>query len=536
MQQKLFHFSLLILLSLAFVLTACASEPGSEEATSGDPQEENSESSESTTSTDDDNKQLVIAVNSDATQLDPHEGADIPSANVYHNKIYETLVIQDENMEFQPGLATDWDRIDDHTWEFTLREGVTFHDGEEFTAEAVKASIDRILDEEVASVRASLFEMVTEVEAVDDHTVRMTTEYPFSPLLSNLAHYAGGIISPKAIEADYSGESALGQNPVGTGPFKFKSWETGSEITLEKNPDHWTDRVQIDEVVFRVIPEASTRVSVVEAGEAHIAEPISSSHISRVESSDNMHLLLSPGLGVDYIGFNTQKEPFDNMLVRQAINYAINTEEIIEHIYSGVGLFADGTMSSANIGYHPDIEGYGYDVEKAKGLLEEAGYPEGFETTLWTNDNQERMDVAEYVQAQLTDVGIDVSIEVMEWGAYLDGTSTGDHDMFILGWSNMTGDGDYNQWFLFHSDAKGAPGNRTFYANDEVDALIDAARRESDPEKRVELYNEVQEIEMEEAPKVLIRHTEYVAAVRDGVEGFWLHPSRIMMIDDVTLP
>src|SRR5699024_8592008 len=278
-----------------------------------------------------------------------------------------------------------------------------------------------------------------------------------------------------------------------------------------------------------------TRIDMVETGDAHIAEPIAVSNKSRVEESENMDLYQSEGLGVDYIGFNTQKEPFDNKLVRQAVNYALDMELLVEHVYYGVGIQADGPIGPAVIGYDPDLEGYEYNTEKAKKLLEEAGYPDGFETTIWTNDDQVRKDVAENAQAQLKEVGIDVSIEIMEWGTYLDKTSTGDHDMFILGWSNMTGDGDYNQYFLFHSDSIGGQGNRSFYENPEVDKLIDETRRESDPDKRDELYSEVQQIELEDAPMALLRHTEYVAAVHNDVEGFWLHPSRIMMLKDVTV-
>ncbi|EGL83680.1 ABC-type transporter, periplasmic subunit [Caldalkalibacillus thermarum TA2.A1] len=479
---------------------------------------------------------LVIAVLSDATHLDPHLGADIPSANVYHGKIFETLVVQDEHMEIQPGLATEWERIDDLTWEFKLREGVQFHDGTEFTAEAVKANIERILDEELGSPRANLFEMITEVEVVDDYTVRLVTAYPFTPLLANLAHYSGGIISPQAIEAEKNGGTPISQHPVGTGPLKFEAWEPGQEIVLSKFEHHWGEGVKVDEVVFKVVPEDATRVSMVETGEAHIAEPVEASNIDRIEASPNMKLYRSEGLGIDYIGFNLNKKPFDDVRVRQAINWAVDTEAIIDHVYNGVGMKAEGPMGPRVWGYHPDLKGYGYDPEKAKQLLAEAGYADGFQTTIWTNDNPERMNVAEVVQSQLKEVGIEADIEVMEWGAYLEHTAAGKHDMFILGWSNMTGDADYNQYYLFHSAAHGSAGNRTFYTNERVDELIELGRQETDPEQRLAYYHEAQEIEVEEAPMIFLRHTEYIAALGKDVEGFWLHPSRIMMLNDVTIP
>ncbi|KHF41617.1 glutathione ABC transporter substrate-binding protein [Halalkalibacter okhensis] len=515
--MKKLHNWLSALIISTLVLVGCASEP------------------ESGTSEVQEGGSLRVAVLSDATQLDPHLGADIPSANVYHGKIYETLVTQDQDMEIQPGLAEEWERVDDYTWTFKLREGVTFHDGTDFNAEAVSATIERVLDPEVASTRASLFEMITEIEVISDYEIKLVTEYPFSPLLSNLAHYSGGIISPATIEADYDGSSSLGENPVGTGPLKFGSWNPGQDIVLINNEEHWGGGMKVDEVVFKVVPEDLTRLAEVETGEAHIAEPVPTSDLSRIEGSSEMSLYRSEGLGIDYIGFNMNKEPFDDIRVRQAINLAVDTDAIVEHVYNGVGIKAEGPMGPGVWGYHPDIKGYDYDIEEAKRLLAEAGYEDGFETTIWTNDNKERMDITEVVQAQLSEIGIDVNIEVLEWGAYLENTGSGQHDMFILGWSNMTGDADYNQYYLYHSDTHGDAGNRSFYHNEEVDRLINEGRQESDLEKRLALYHEAQEIEVEDAPLVLLRHTEYVAAIGNGVEGFWLHPSRIMMLDEVTI-
>src|SRR5699024_6789336 len=272
--KKIFRFSILII--MLFIVSACTDDGDVEEG-SGASDNTNEESSDDS---------LIIAVDAEFTQIDPHFGADIPSANVYHNKIFETLVIQDENMEIQPGLATDWERIDDYEWEFQLREDVEFHDGTAFNAEAIEANINRVLDPELASPRASQFEMIEEVEIVDDYTVRLITEYPFSPLLSNLAHYSGGIISPESIEAEEEGEPSVTENPIGTGPLTFESWDQGNEVVLSKNDNYWGDEMQVDEVVFRVVPESSSRFAMIETGQAHIAEPISFESVGMVEESD----------------------------------------------------------------------------------------------------------------------------------------------------------------------------------------------------------------------------------------------------------
>ncbi|WP_090823448.1 glutathione ABC transporter substrate-binding protein [Paenibacillus sp. yr247] len=475
---------------------------------------------------------LVIAELSDATKLDPHKGTDIPSANVYHGKIYEGLVKQDKNMEIQPSLATEWKKVNETTWEFKLRQGVKFHDGTPFNAAAVKKTIDRVLDKKTASSRKDLFEMITEVKIIDDYTIQLITSYPFAPLLANLAHYAGGIISPKAI--DEQGDK-LGQNPSGTGPFKFESWTPGQEIKLSKNNEYWGEKAKVEKVTFRVIPEDSTRIALVETGEAQLAEPVPVTDVERVSKSSSMTLVRSDALGVDYVGFNLKKKPFDDVRVRKAINLAVDTEAILSGVYNNVGSKATSPMGPKVWGFNPNLKGYPYDVNKAKELLKEAGYSNGFKTTIWTNDNKTRVKVAEVIQSQLKGIGINAEIKVLEWGAYLEATAKGEHDMYVLGWSNLTGDADYNQYFLFHTKAFGNVGNRHFYSNPEIDKLIDAGRRESDPAKRKEIYAKAQEIEMEDASMILLRNNQYLVASGKNVKGFWMHPSGIMMINEVSI-
>ncbi len=179
--------------------------------------------------------------------------------------------------------------------------------------------------------------------------------------------------------------------------------------------------------------------------------------------------------------------------------------------------------------------GLEYDPEAAKDLLEEAGYPDGFSTTLWTNDNRERIDAATYVQAQLEEIGVNVELEVVEWGAYLEQTANGDHDMFVLGWTTVTGDADYGMYPLFHSENFGEPGNRTFISNPELDELLVQARQNPDPDERLALYKEAQEILVDEAPMLYIHHQEYLLGVSDKVQGLWQHPTQILMLHDVTL-
>jgi len=473
---------------------------------------------------------LVVALLSDAVSLDPHGSNDSPSSNV-RTQIYETLVYYDEDMVLQPGLAVDWEAVGDTTWRFHLREGVTFHDGEPFTAEAVQANLERVSDEEFGSERYFLYDMITEVNVVDEHTVDVVTEYPFAPLLSHLAHDGGGMISPAAI--DEAGFDEV--EPIGTGPFQFDYWEPGDEVVVVRNDDYWGEPVALDSVTFRVVPEESTRLALVEGGDAHIAPIEQPANMARIEGSANMELGLYDSLSLDYISFNALKEPFDDVRVRRAISMAIDRETIIDGILEGAGTRATGPMSPMVFGYDEDVDDIPYDPGAAEDLLAEAGYEDGFETTIWTNDNVRRMEIAEIVQNDLAEIGVDVEIEVLEWGAYLDQTAEGEHEMFILGWVTVTGDADYATYALFHSDNHGAVGNRSFYTNEEVDELLDAGRREADPEARLGIYRQVQEMLVEDAPMVYLYHPQWMVAIGNNVEGYRHHPDNMMLLDEVRL-
>ena len=532
-KRSLFFTSLT---AAALLLAACGTDDSDPVDEGTDPGEETGTDTEGAQGGD-----LIIGQLSDAVSLDPHGSNDTPSSNVAYN-IYEALLIQDENMELQPGLATEWERVDDLTWQFTLREDVTFHDGSEFNADVVQANFERILDEEIASPRAFLYEMVEEINVVDDYTVEFVTEYPFSPLPAHIAHNGGGMMSAEVIAEDYEAiengsepGSVINENPVGTGPFVFESWTPGDEIVLNRNDDYWGDAPALDSITFRVVPEGSTRLADLETGAIHISDPLSPSDVSRVEGTDGMSVISQPSVSLSYIGFNAQKEPFDDPLVRQAISKAIDKDTIINGIYDGVGIPAESPLAPGVFGHDENISGLEYNVEEARELLAEAGYEDGFSTTIWTNDNQDRIDTATAVQAQLAEIGIDVEIEIVEWGAYLEDTAAGEHDMFILGWSTVTGDADYGLYPLFHSDNFGVAGNRTFFATDELDSVLEEARQSSDEDERLDLYSRAQEILVDEAPMIPIHHPEFLLAVSDDVEGLWQHPTGILMLRDVSL-
>src|SRR5690606_35634379 len=332
---------------------------------------------------------LVYVTPADAPTLDPH-GVNDTASNNATSQIFERLTDFDKDGNIVPLLATEFNAVDDTTWEFKLREGVKFHDGTDFNAEAVKASLDRILDPEFASPKIVVVNMISEVEVVDEYTVHIKTEKPFAPLPAHLAHNAGSIIAPSAIEEENNGGKKVTENPIGTGPFKLEKWNTGDSIEFVKFEDYWGEKAKADTLTFKVVPDQSTRVAMIETGEAH-ALLLGSSDVKRVEAMQGVELDRVSSTRMDYLGFNMQKEPFDNEKVRQAIAMAVNKEDIVDGILDGQGLAAIGPLAPTVVGNSQELEPLEHDVEEAKKLLAEAGFPDGFKTTLQVNTgNAER--------------------------------------------------------------------------------------------------------------------------------------------------
>lgn len=529
-------FSLLLTMTLLLSLFLAACAGGSDTKDDDKSKEDKPAESGSGSSGGD----LVIATISDAAKLDPHLSTDVPSANVQTN-IFEGLVKKDQDDVIVGNLATDWEKVGDTTWIFNLRDDVTFHDGEKFNAEVVKKNFERILDKDVVAPRAFIFEMITDIEVLDEYQVQFTTEFPFAPLLAHLSHPVGKMVSPKSIDEDYAAMkdgkepgSVINENPIGTGFFKLDSWSPGTQVKLVKNDDYWGEAAILDSVTFKAIPEGGTRLAELETGHAQLIEPVQPSEVPLVNDSGKAKVNEKISSSLSYVGFNLDKEPFNDVKVRQAISMLINQDDLLQGIYEGYGVAAVGPLAPGVFGYDDTMEPLAYDPEAAKALLAEAGYADGFKTSLWTNDNQQRMDMAVLIQEELKQANIEVSIEIVEWGAYLDKTANGEHEMFILGLSNPVGDADYFLSQLFHSENKGAAGNQTFYENAEVDKLLEEARKENDPVKRQTLYTEVQEILIEEAPMFYVHHQAYLTGVSDQIEGYWIDSSGYYQLQNVS--
>jgi len=462
---------------------------------------------------------LVVIVPSMPISLDPHVSNDMASALV-NIQMRETLLTRNwETAEIEPGLAVAWDMPDAQTVNMQLRQGVYFHDGSPFTAHDVKFTLERAIAS--PGVRA-IVEMIDEVVIHDDHDITILLNRPFAAILAQLTHTATQIVSENAV---LSAGDNYHESPVGTGAFKFDNIVLGDRIEFVRFNNYWGEPAAVNELTFRVMPEAANRLIEVETGGADLAIGINPNDIARIESSPNLELHRRMNVATQFIGFNTQVAPFDDPRVRQAINYAIDTDGLVDSVFMGSGQAVHGFLPDT-IWAFVDLEPYTQNIERAQELMAEAGLADGFSTTIWYNsDSQQRGDIAVIVQNQLRDINIDVTVEAIEWGTYLSRLAAGEHDMFVLQWANTTGEPDNALFNVFHSSNHGAPGNRQFYTNLYLDRLIEESRSELDHERRRELFAEIQQIIRDDAPLVFLHHGEDLVVSSPNVRGFEVLPT-----------
>lgn len=462
---------------------------------------------------------LMVATAYDAKSLDPHAVNDVASSNVM-TQIYGTLVRMNEKNEVVPMLADSFSQLDELTYEFKLKKGVKFHNGEEMKASDVKFSLERAAKSALVShifgdIDTNSFKMP------DDYTISFKTKVPAAGFLSGLSHTGGSILSEKAVKA--AGEK-YAMNPVGTGPFKFVSWTKGDRVELERFNDFYGEKPKFSKMTIRVIPEPTNRAIELESGGVDIAYEISSNDIKRIEENEKLQITRVIDNSTQYLGFNNQKKPFNDIKVRQAISYALNTKSIVESAWRGVGKVAVGPIGP-NVRYSDkSLQAHEYNVQKAKELLKEAGYEKGFKTSIWTNEKKERVDMATIMQSQLKEVGIEAEIKILEWGAYLDGLSKGEHDMFIIGWTCQTPDPDLAVYAPLHSSKAGTGGNYSFFKNAKVDELIMKGRVMKDSPEREAVYKEIQKEVKAQAPWVFLSNGEQVVGTSKNVKGFVASP------------
>ncbi|MFF2754883.1 ABC transporter substrate-binding protein [Psychrobacillus sp. NPDC058041] len=530
-KTKIWPFLLLMMLAITVVLAACSSDNSSDskENTSKD-------KGESTASTG--NKVLIFGRGGDSVSLDPIAVTDGESYKVTQN-LFETLLnFGEQDTTIHEGLATKWEPSDDGlTYTFTLREGVKFHDGTDFNAEAVVKNFERWANgtEDKFPYYASMFggfkgdegHVIASVTADGNNKVIFKLTRAQAPFLKNIAMSPFGMASPTAFEKD---GDKFGDNPVGTGPFKFVEWKRNDSITIEKFDGYWEKGLpKLDKIVFRSIPDNSARLNALLSNEIDLADGINPADGKTVEGDSNLQLFERPSMNVGYLGLTNTRPPFDNVKVRQAMNYAIDKQSIIDAFFEGRAEIAKNPMPPSISGYNDDIPGYEYNPEKAKQLLAEAGLADGFEMELWAMPvprpyMPDGAKVAEVIQKNLADIGVKAKIVSYEWATYLEKARNGEADAFMLGWTGDNGDADNFIYVLLDGDNIGS-NNYAYYDNKDLHKILIEAQTEVDENKRIDLYKQAQEIIFKDAPWVPLAHSTPLLAGKADLINFLPHPT-----------
>ncbi|MBI1299697.1 hypothetical protein GC175_32635 [bacterium] len=483
---------------------------------------------------------VTVAINREPDRLDPNVGSARFDDQVHLN-IFDTPIYRDADLNFVPGLVTEWSVDETSTvWTLKLREGVTFHDGTAFNAEALKFNFDRIIDPATASRKAAGLLRNPTTTVIDEFTVEVAYEVPYGAFLDALSTPVLGIVSPASVET--YGED-VGRNPVGTGPFRFVEWIAQDRIVLERNPDYaWAPAhmqnqgaVAIDQLIFRMIPEDVSRVVALETGEVDAIINLPREHVQRFEDDpafgvERAVVAGSPAMMV----LNGSKFPTDDVLVRRAMAHAVNQSDLINAALFGIGILGYSPISNANPCYDSSLEGlYPYDLEQAQALLTEAGWADADGDAILDKDGQPlaveyitfggaaNRRTAEIIQAQLRQIGVDLSIREMESPAIQAARQAGEHNLAWLTWLGMD---PAVMEVMLHSRNIGGGWNFTHYPMEELDALLDQGNREVDADTRCGIYSQAQQIVMDESIIIPMYLQEQIVAYSSAIEGLSMSP------------
>jgi len=483
--------------------------------------------------------QLRISEVSDIITVDPKFLKGRQTQNVVR-LMFDSLYHRDDDMQIIPWLATSLENPDDLTWRFHLREGVKFHNGNDFKANDVKFSIERLMEEDSVWNTANF---VDRVEVVDDFTVDIITQDPFAAFMTRLVLW-------HMTDEEYFnevGEEGFLESPVGTGPYKFVEWVKDERVVLEANEDYWGGAPNIETIIFTPIPENATRIAALEAGDVDIISEVPPEYID--QPGEGVEIATVPGTRAFYIGMNVNVEPFDDIRVRQAMNYAVDVDSIIEFVLNGLARPIDNPLLPEAFGYSATPV-YHYDPEKAMSLLAEAGYPDGFEMELDTHPALK--EISEAVAGQLSAVGIDATVNVMERPALVAKYEPGGSQAWTTSWGNSEADADgilskqfYSKRYGcdlvtydytdplsgFGDEAKGC--YYTGYGNPVVDAAVEEGKINVDPAARQAAYYEALQAIVEEAPWVFLYNPSEVLAHSSRVQGWTPRSDALFNLENV---
>ena len=477
---------------------------------------------------------LTVAQRQDPQNWDPVDTFLLAWGGIASN-IFDGLVRRDENLELQPGLAESWEVLDDGMrYRFHLRQGVTFHDGEPFDAEAVKYTFDRLLGEQGAKgPQQSNYTTIDHVEVIDPATVDIHMAQPDPVILTKLSGYGAMIVPPDYIEEE--GEKYFDLHPVGTGPFKFVGYDQGSRLTLEAYPDYFEGAPELDGLVFRFITEDSTRLAELQSGAVDILNNLAYSAIPTVESAPNLEIVSVPGPTIYSLALKTAEPAATaDVRVRRALNMAVDKQAIIDAFLGGRGTPISQLHGKESFGYAPDLEGYPYDPEQARALLDEAGVPEGAEMTIdYRAGNSTFNEVVQALTGFFGQVGLNVGLNPIEDGVFLNEIvpQGRTNEMFQFSWGGWTFDFDNTAYLSYHAGEKWNP----YGTSEEMNALLEKQRETSDVEEREEILRQVAELAHEQAYHIPLYVEDQIYAVSDRVENFIPAPDIRLRLVDVSV-
>lgn len=461
-------------------------------------------------------KKIKIGIGYSGRSYDPHKHTDSATLGIT-KQIYSNLFCLNENGDIENELVDSYSINSAGEIQIKLKKNIVFHDGEELDSEIVKKSLERNMEIPITKV---LVEPIKDIVILDKYNFKIVSRYNPKIILNNLTHSSLAIV-----------KEISNKNLVGTGPFKLKEWKNGEKVILYKNKDYFKGEPKVDVLEFVTIPEASNRYIALETGEIQIAYDLASIDVASTKNRKDIKIVSKLSYGTDFLSINTQRAPLNNIEIRKAIKYAINKEAINEVVFENTAEVAKSILT-------PNTYGYFKNKEEAKDYLEEArniikNYGEAVSIELWVYDDSTKYQMAQVIQANLKDIGIDVKIQTLELSTFLQLTAQGEHDTLIGLWYASTGDADYGLYPLLHDSSKGAVGNRSFYNNKEVNKLLDEARIESSPKERLAKYKRVQEIVEDENPVIPLVHKMYHIGLNNNIKNFKFNPNGNHILENI---
>ncbi|MGA9391355.1 MAG: ABC transporter substrate-binding protein [Candidatus Sulfotelmatobacter sp.] len=462
---------------------------------------------------------LVMIIESSPTNLDPRIGVDAQSERI-DNLIFDDLLSRGDNLDVAPGLAERWEVPDPLTYIFHLHHAAKFHDGRQLTARDVKWTFDSLVTGKIRSAKAAAYRFIDHLDAPDDYTVIFHMKEPDAALLWNLSDGAIGVVP-------FGSGDEIARHPIGSGPFRFVSSETDKEVIIERNPDYWGEKAKLERVRFAVVPDATTEALELRKKSADLTiNSLTPDTVATLEREPFIAVEHAPGTEIQYLGFNFRDPILKNVRVRQAIAYAIDRGPMIQYLWGGWAQPARSVLPPQSWAYNGDVPVYRHDPEKARALLDAAGYPAvngvRFHLTMKTSTTESTRLMVAVIQQQLREVGIVLDIRSFESATFLADVIHGAFQLYGLRW--VGGNQDPDIFYVFHSSRFPPSGaNRGRYSNPKVDALIDQARREVDQARRKSTYAELQLILADELPYIDLWYLDNVLVHNKRVHNLQLN-------------